>query len=124
VRADKGNSVYLTTEGNELTTDRQELTPAPIRIDVRRALKALLLTLVLPVTAAVLIDVTTGLLPSLTIVAALICIPLATIVVNRTVLAEFERVVKIVAPELPPVDASAMAETAPGEDGGQNGSQS
>jgi hypothetical protein len=86
-------------EGCGLTTDRQEMTPAPIRIDVRRGVKALLFTLVLPVTLAVFIDVTTGTLPWLTIAAAILCIPLATIVVNRTVLAEFGRVVAIVAPE-------------------------
>jgi len=83
--------------------------PAPVRIDVRRAIKALLLTLVLPLTAAVLIDLTTGLLPVLTIVGVVVCIPLATIVVNRTVLAEFDRVVKIVAPELPPASADDQA---------------
>ena len=83
------------------------MTPAPVRIDVWRATKALLLTLVLPLSAAVLIDVTTGSLPMATIVAVVICIPLATIVVNRTVLAEFDRVVQIVAPELPPADDGA-----------------
>lgn len=85
------------------------MTPAPVRIDVRRAIKALLLTLVIPLAAAILIDVTTGLLPVLTIVGAVICIPLATIVVNRTVLTEFDRVLKIVAPELPPAPVGDQA---------------
>jgi hypothetical protein len=96
------------------------MTPAPVRIDVWRALKALLLTLVLPLTAAVVFDVATGTLPVLTIVAVVICIPLATIVVNRTVLAEFDRVVRIVAPELPLVDTGAEHEPVPGENGSQS----
>jgi hypothetical protein len=74
------------------------MTPAPIRIDVWRGVKALLLTLVIPMSMAVMVDVTTGTLPWLTIAAVIICIPLATIVVNRTVLAEFSRIVAIVAP--------------------------
>ena len=88
-------------------------------MDLRRAIKALLLTLVIPLTAAVLIDVTTGLLPILTIVGVVICIPLATIVVNRTVLAEFDRVINLVAPELPPAPADdpAMDGSAHNEEG-------
>jgi hypothetical protein len=86
-------------EGCGLTTERQEMTPASIRIDVWRGIKALLLTLVIPVTMAVFVDVTTGLLPWLTIAAAIICIPLATIIVNRTVLTELDRVVALVAPQ-------------------------
>jgi hypothetical protein len=89
-----------------------------MRIDLWRALKALLLTLVLPLVAAVLIDVTTGLMPIVTIVAVVIFIPVATIVVNRTVLAEFERIVRIVAPELPPVDAAVADKQASDESGG------
>ena len=75
------------------------MTPAPIRIDLWRGVKALLLTLVIPMSIAVISDMTMGTLPWLTIAAVIICIPLATIVVNRTVLAEFDRVVAIVAPE-------------------------
>lgn len=82
-----------------MTTDRQEMTPAPIRMNVWRGTKALLLTLVIPMTMAVTVDVTTGLLPWLTIAGAVICIPLATIVVSRTVLAELDRIVALVAPE-------------------------
>jgi hypothetical protein len=88
-------------KGCGLTTDRQELTPAPIRIDVRRGVKALLLTLVIPMAMAVTADLTTGTLPWLTLAAVLICIPLATVVVSRTVLAEFNRVVDLVAPAEP-----------------------
>jgi hypothetical protein len=70
---------------------------APIRIDLWRGARALLFTLVLPVSLALVADLLAGSLPWLTIAAVLVCIPLATIVVNRTVLAEFERVVASVA---------------------------
>ena len=82
-----------------LTTDRQEMTPAPIRIDLWRGVRAFLFTLALPMSFAVAADLLAGSLPWLTIAAVLICIPLATIVVNRTVLAEFDRIVSLVAPE-------------------------
>jgi hypothetical protein len=75
------------------------MTPAPIRIDLGRSLRALLFTLVFPMSLAVTADLLLGSLPWLTIAGVLICIPLATIVVNRTVLVEFERVVALVAPE-------------------------
>ncbi len=74
------------------------MTPAPVRIDLWRGLWALLFTLVLPMSLAVVADLLTGSLPWLTIAAVLICIPLATVVVSRTVLAEFDRVVALVAP--------------------------
>jgi hypothetical protein len=85
-------------------TDRQEMTPAPVRIDVWRALKALLLTLVIPLSAAVIIDLSTGLLPMVTIVGVVVFIPLAAIVVGRILLSELDRVIALVAPE-PVVEA-------------------
>ncbi len=69
-----------------------------VRIDVRRGVRALLLTLVIPVSLALAVDLAAGSLPWLTVVASLICLPLAAIVVNRTVLAEFDRVVALLAP--------------------------
>ncbi len=98
------------TSSDEETT--QGATP---RIDVRRALKVLVLALVLPVGVAVLLDLTTGLLPILTIVAALICIPLATILVNRTVLAEMDRVIALVAPVPVPVAEEGHTKAEMGE---------
>ncbi len=83
------------------------MTPAPVRIDVWRALKALLLTLVIPLSAAFVIDRLTGLLPFVTIVAIVVFIPLATIVVGRILLAELDRVIAIVAPE-PPAEAADL----------------
>ena len=88
------------------------MTPATIRIDLWRGVKALLLTLVIPMSIAVISDVAMGTLPWLTIAGVIVCIPLATVVVNRTVLAEFDRVVAIVAPEEEPVDAAAAAQPA------------
>lgn len=93
-------------------TDGQEMTPAPVRINVWRALKALLLTLVIPLSAAVIIDLSTGLLPFVTIIGVVVFIPLAAVVVGRILLAELDRVIAIVAPE--PVD-EAPETTAPAE---------
>jgi hypothetical protein len=95
-----------------LTTDRQELTPAPIRIDLWRGVKALLLTLVIPMSIAAISDMAMGTMPWLTIAGVIICIPLATIVVNRTVLAEFDRVVTMVAPEEDPAETAAATQPA------------
>lgn len=95
-----------------MTTDRQELTPAPIRIDLWRGVKALLLTLVIPMSIAVISDMAMGTLPWLTIAGVIICIPLATIVVNRTVLAEFDRVVTMVAPKEDPAETAAATQPA------------
>ena len=88
------------------------MTPATIRIDLWRGVKALLLTLVIPMSIAVISDVAMGTLPWLTIAGVIICIPLATVVVNRTVLAEFDRVVAIVAPEEEPEETMAAAQPA------------
>ena len=88
------------SERHGLTTERQERTPAPIRIDLGRGLRALLFTLVLPMSLVITTDLLLGSLPWLTIAGVLICIPLATVVVNRTILGEFDRVVALVAPPL------------------------
>ena len=50
-----------------------------------------------------------GTLPWLTIAAVVICIPVANVVVNRTLLAEFDRVVALVAPEEVPAEPEATA---------------
>lgn len=82
--------------------------PVAPRIDYWRALRALLFTLVLPVVVAIALDVVTGLLPIVTIVAAVLCIPLATIVVNRVLLGEMDRILAMVAPE---VEGEARSES-------------
>ena len=87
------------------------MTPAPIRIDLWRGVRPLLYTLVLPMSLAVTADLLTGSMPWLTIAAVLICIPLATIVVHRAILLEFERVVSMVAPKELPEDATNFTPT-------------
>ena len=100
-----GNGLHLTTKGHCLTPERQESTPAaPLRIDVRRALKIFLFTLVVPVTAAFVLDEAAKTLPILTIAAVVIFIPLATVMVNRAVLGDLDRIFAIVAPEAPQED--------------------
>lgn len=73
----------------------------PARINWRRLVKYTLLLLVLPVTGAVILDLVTALAPVLTLLASLICIPLAAVVVNRAILAELQQVIDVVAPEPP-----------------------
>ena len=99
-------------KGHCLTPERQESTPAaPLHINVQRALKLLLFTLVVPVTAAFVLDKVARTLPILTIAAVVLCIPLATVVVNRAVLGDLDRIFAIVAPELPLEDEPAPTTT-------------
>jgi len=79
--------------------------PPQVRIDWRRLTKWLMLTLVVPVGAAITFDLLIGTLPILTLVTSLICIPVATIFVSRAILSEMDRVMAVLAPEVPePVD--------------------
>ncbi|MBK8047043.1 MAG: hypothetical protein IPK16_07925 [Anaerolineales bacterium] len=99
-------------KGHCLTPERQESTPAaPLRIDVQRALKLFLFTLVVPVTAAFVLDQVAKTLPILTMAAVVICIPLATVMVNRAVLGDLDRIFAIVAPELPLEEEQAPTTT-------------
>lgn len=68
------------------------------RIRVWSLVQRLLLSLVLPVSVALLLDWALGTLPWLTMAASLLCIPLATLIVGNATLREFERVVALVAP--------------------------
>lgn len=68
------------------------------RIDWRRLGIRLLVTLVLPVLIAVLMDRLLATSPFLTMAVAIICIPVATFVVMRTALLEFDRIIEKVAP--------------------------
>lgn len=56
-------------------------------------------TLLLPVTAAFLLDRLLGLTPWLTLAAALLCIPAATVFVSKAALRDLDRVIGQVAPE-------------------------
>lgn len=77
----------------------------------------LLLSLVLPVCAALLLDWTLGTLPWLTMVTSLICIPLATVIVGNATLRDFERVVALVAPKVTegPVESAELTATVDGQ---------
>ncbi len=85
----------------------------PIRIDIRRLTTSLLLTLVLPLAVALLVDYSLGWMPLTTIGASLLFIPLSTVVVVKTALAELDRVIQGVAPvEVPGQAKVAAAEQA------------
>lgn len=58
----------------------------------------LLLTLIVPVSFALLLDWWLTSLPLLTMIISLICIPIATVVVVQTALNELDRVIAEVAP--------------------------
>lgn len=68
------------------------------RINIRRLSIGLLLSLVLPLSIAILADLNLGLAPFLTIGASIIFIPLASVIVIRATLSEFDRVIQAVAP--------------------------
>ena len=70
----------------------------PIRIDVRRLVGLLVVTLAVPLLIGVLADVFLGTAPLATIVFGFIAIPLATVLVLRSTLSEFDRVIDQVAP--------------------------
>lgn len=86
-------------------------------IDWRRLGLGLLLTLVLPVSLAIFIDLWLTTWPFLVIVTGLLCIPLATIVVMRMALIELERVFKEVAPHEQEIDNETGREVVDGDSG-------
>ncbi len=65
------------------------------------------MTLVAPVFVALLLDLLLATLPLITMVVAVICIPLATFVVMRAALSELDRVIKEVAPPVQADDDTA-----------------
>ena len=71
--------------------------PAP-RIATGRLLKRLVWALLVPVTAAFAADAALGTSPWLAVAAALICIPLATLLVSQAALHELNKVIEQVAP--------------------------
>jgi len=73
------------------------------RLQTAPLFRSLLYTLVAPVGLAFMLDLLAGTLPWITLVVALICIPLASLIVGKAVLRDFERVLAVVAPpEEPP----------------------
>jgi hypothetical protein len=76
------------------------------RIDVRRIAKLLAITAGLPLIVGVLIDLFFGTSPMATIVLGFLAIPLASVLVLRTTLNEFDRVIAQVAPK--PADEQTL----------------
>jgi hypothetical protein len=71
------------------------------RINIQRLLMSILITLLLPLALAVLVDYSLGWMPWTTIGASLIFIPLSTIVVTRATLSELDKIIRQVAPVEP-----------------------
>lgn len=69
-----------------------------VRINIRRLAVSVLLSFLLPVTSAMLVDWQLGLFPWLTIGASIIFIPLSTFIVIRAALAEMDQLIQEVAP--------------------------
>ncbi|MFN8488354.1 MAG: hypothetical protein U0350_12220 [Caldilineaceae bacterium] len=69
-----------------------------VRINIRRLITSILVSLVLPLGLAILLDYSLGWTPFTTIGASLIFIPLSTVIVTRVALAELDQVIQRVAP--------------------------
>jgi hypothetical protein len=69
-----------------------------IRINIQRLLRSVVVSLVFPLTLAVLIDMQVGWFPWITMGAAVIFIPLSTVIVVRAALSELDQVIQRVAP--------------------------
>ena len=69
-----------------------------VRINIRRLITSILVSLVLPLGLAILLDYSLGWTPFTTIGASLFFIPLSTVIVTRVVLAELDQVIQKVAP--------------------------
>lgn len=77
-----------------------------VRINVRRLLRSLLTSFLLPLTLAILIDLQFGWFPLVTIGATVIFIPLATVIVTRAALSEMDQLIQKLAPlDLEPREA-------------------
>ncbi len=68
------------------------------RINIRRLMLSVLVSLVLPFVIVVLLDLNLGLTPLLTIVASVVLIPISSVIVIRSALSELDRVIEEVAP--------------------------
>jgi len=77
-----------------------------VRINVRRLLRSLITSFLLPLTLAILIDLQFGWFPLVTIGATVIFIPLATVIVTRAALSEMDQLIQKLAPlDLEPREA-------------------
>jgi len=76
------------------------------RINVQRLLRSVVVSLLLPITLAVLMDMQFGWFPLVTIGATVIFIPLSTFIVIRAALSEMDQVIQKLAPlDIEPSDA-------------------
>ncbi|MCB9138365.1 MAG: hypothetical protein H6642_08470 [Caldilineaceae bacterium] len=80
------------------------------RVSLRRLAIPLLLSVILPVSGALLLDLNLGTLPVATIVAVVICMPFGAFWLNRVSLAELDRVIAEVAPAEPPEDEASVTD--------------
>jgi len=67
-------------------------------IDIRRLIQTLVLSLFLPLSIALSIDIFYGYMPFCTIFAVTIFIPLSTVIVIRTVLSQMDNMLQEIAP--------------------------
>lgn len=67
-------------------------------MDSRRLARLVIISLLLPVLAAIVADYILGMLPWITIIVSLIAIPLSSIIVTRASLVEFDKIIQEVAP--------------------------
>jgi hypothetical protein len=88
--------------------DEAKNSPPVTRINWSIPAWQLLLSLFLPVGLAIGLDLMLSTLPLATMSISLICIPLATVLVTRSILAEFDKLIETVAPE--PVAGDAVTE--------------
>jgi hypothetical protein len=95
--------------------DDAKVSPSITRIDWRSPAWQLLLSLFLPVGLAIGLDLMMATLPLATMSISLICIPLATVLVTRSILAEFDKVIETVAPQPIAGDAAIEDDRKPGD---------
>ena len=67
-------------------------------IDVRRLVQTLILSLFLPMSIALSIDIFYGYMPFCTIFAVTVFIPLSTVIVIRTILSQMDSMIQEIAP--------------------------
>jgi F0F1-type ATP synthase assembly protein I len=82
----------------KMCLDRRQAQKSSMRINWRRLTGYVMFMLIAPTLAAVVLDQIIATSPWLTIVVSLICIPATTVVVMRTALLEFEKIIEVVAP--------------------------
>lgn len=103
----------------EMCPDRRQAQMPSMRINWRRLTGYVVFLLVVPTFIAVALDRILVTSPWLTIIVSLICIPATTVVVMRTALFEFEKIIEAVAP----VESEEGADPETGEPSATNGAE-